>query len=55
MRILVEMLKKRVGSPLSYRSLSEGLQVSPNTGERYIDILSALFIRRVDGKIACFE
>lgn len=44
MRVLVEMLKKRVGSPLSYRSLSEDLQVSPNTVGRYVDILSALFI-----------
>ncbi len=44
MRLLVEMLRKRVGSPLSYRSLGEDLQVSPNTISRYVDILAALYI-----------
>ena len=44
MKILVEMLRNRVGSPLSLRSLSEDLQVSPNTVGRYVDILSSLFI-----------
>jgi hypothetical protein len=38
------MLKKRVGSPLSYRSLAEDLQVSPNTVRNYIDILASLYI-----------
>ena len=44
MRLLLEMLKKRVGSPLSYRSLAEDIQVAPNTVRSYIDILSALYI-----------
>lgn len=44
MRLLLEMLKKRVGSPLSYRSLAEDIQVAPNTIRKYIDILSALYI-----------
>jgi uncharacterized protein len=44
MRLLLEMLTKRVGSPLSYRSLAEDIQVAPNTISRYIDILSALYI-----------
>lgn len=44
MRLLVELLRKRVGSPLSYHSLAEDLQVSPNTVRRYIQILEALYI-----------
>jgi hypothetical protein len=44
MRMLVEMLRQRVGSPLSYRSLSEDLQSSPNTIKKYIQILEALHI-----------
>ncbi len=43
-RMLVEMLRRRVGSPLSYASLAEDLQVAPNTVRRYMDILEALFI-----------
>jgi len=41
---LLEMLRKRVGLPLSYRSLAEDLQVSPNTVRHYVDILVALYI-----------
>jgi hypothetical protein len=44
MRLLVEMLRKRVGSPLSYRSLAEDLQISPNTVRHYVDILESLYI-----------
>jgi hypothetical protein len=44
MKMLLEMLRRRVGSPLSYRSLSEDLKISPNTVKKYIDILEALFI-----------
>jgi predicted AAA+ superfamily ATPase len=44
MRFLVEMLRSRVGSPVSYNSLAEDLQISPNTVRRYIEILEALYI-----------
>lgn len=44
MRVLLELLRKRVGSPLSYTSLAEDLQVAPNTIRRYVDILEALHI-----------
>ncbi len=44
MRLLVEMLRKRVGSPLSYRALAEDLQGSPNTVRHYVEILAALYI-----------
>ncbi len=44
MRLLLEMLRQRVGSPLSIASLARDLQVSPNTVTKYIDILEALYI-----------
>ena len=43
-RLLLEMLRKRIGSPLSYVSLSEDLQIAPNTVRKYIDILESLHI-----------
>ncbi|MCD4702373.1 MAG: ATP-binding protein [Candidatus Aegiribacteria sp.] len=44
MRVLLELLRKRVGSPLSYTSIAEDLQVAPNTVRRYVEILEALHI-----------
>ena len=44
MRLLVEMLRERVGSPLSIASLARDLQLTPNTVARYLDILEALFV-----------
>ncbi len=44
MRLLVEMLRRRVGSPLSIASLSRDLQLASNTVAKYIDILEALYI-----------
>lgn len=43
-RLLLEMLRNRVGSPLSFASLSEDIQISPNTVRKYIDILESLHI-----------
>ncbi|OPY67314.1 MAG: hypothetical protein A4E57_02376 [Syntrophorhabdaceae bacterium PtaU1.Bin034] len=43
-RLLLEMLRERVGSPISYTSLAEDLQVAPNTVRKYIDILESLCI-----------
>jgi uncharacterized protein len=43
-RLLLEMLRERVGSPLSYTSLAGDLQLAPNTVRRYVDILEALHI-----------
>jgi uncharacterized protein len=42
--LLLEMLKSRVGSTVSYQSLSEDLECSPNTVKKYIEVLKALFI-----------
>ena len=44
MRLFVEMLRSRVGSPLSLASMSRDLNVAPMTLSRYLDILGALFI-----------
>jgi hypothetical protein len=44
MEHLVWLLRERVGSPVSYRNLSEDLSISPNTVKRYIDILEALYV-----------
>ena len=44
MRLLVEMLRGRVGSQLSIASLARDIQVAPNTVAKYLDILEALYI-----------
>ena len=44
MNLLVELLRQRVASPVSYQGLSEDLGVSPNTVKHYVEILEALYI-----------
>ena len=44
MRVFVEMLRERVGSPLSLASMARDLQVSPSTLAKYLGILEALYI-----------
>jgi predicted AAA+ superfamily ATPase len=44
MRLLVELLRGRVGSPLSVASLARDLQVAPTTVAKYLEILEALYI-----------
>lgn len=44
MRVFIDMLRARVGSPLSLASLSRDLQVSPTTLGKYLEILEALHI-----------
>ncbi|MES2273835.1 MAG: ATP-binding protein [Chlamydiota bacterium] len=43
-QLLFELLRKRVGSPVSYQSLAEDIAISPNTVRKYIQILEALYI-----------
>ena len=43
-RLLLEMLRARIGSPLSYTSLAGDLQISPNTVRKYVEILESLYI-----------
>ncbi len=44
MRLVFDLLRSRVGSPVSYQSLAEDAAVSPATVKKYIQILDALFI-----------
>ncbi|MGC4394331.1 ATP-binding protein [Hydrogenophaga sp. T2] len=44
MKLFVELLRERVGSPLSLASIARDLAVSPTTLKRYLDILQALFV-----------
>lgn len=44
MRLFAEILRERVGSPLSLASIARDLAVAPATLKRYLDILQALFI-----------
>ena len=44
MRLFAEMLRSRVGSPLSLASMARDLQLAPSTLGKYLDILEALFI-----------
>ena len=44
MRLFVELLRERVGSPLSLASVARDLAISPTTLKRYLDILQALYI-----------
>lgn len=41
---LIHLLKKKVGSPISYRSLSEDLQCSDKTVKRWLMILESLYV-----------
>jgi predicted AAA+ superfamily ATPase len=44
MRLLIEMLRRRVGSPLSISSLAGDLKIAPNTVAAYLDILERLHV-----------
>lgn len=44
MRLFVELLRERVGSPVSLASMARDLAVSPATLKRYLDILQALYV-----------
>jgi predicted AAA+ superfamily ATPase len=43
-QLTLEMLRHRVGSPLSFSSLAGDIHCSPNTIRRYVEIMEALFI-----------
>jgi len=42
--ILIQLLKRRVGSPISYTSLSEDLNVSDKTVKKWLEILENLYV-----------
>ena len=43
-QLVFELLREKVGSPISYKSIAEDVAVSPHTVKKYIDILEALYI-----------
>ncbi len=43
-RLILDLLKNKVGSPVSYSSIAEDVQISPATVKKYIEIFEALFI-----------
>lgn len=44
MKHLLQMLRSRVGSPLSFNSIAQDLHVAPQTVQRYVSILESLYI-----------
>lgn len=44
MRLIFELLRERVGSPVSYTSIAEDVNASPTTVKKYIQVLEALYI-----------
>lgn len=44
MRLFVELLRDRVGSPISLNSIARDLAISPSTVTAYLEVLQALFI-----------
>lgn len=43
-RLVFELLREKVGSPISYTSIAEDVGISINTVKKYIQILEALYI-----------
>lgn len=43
-RLVFELLREKVGSPISYTSIAEDVSISPNTVKKYIQIFEALYI-----------
>lgn len=44
METLIQLLRRKVGSPISYRSLAEDLQCSDKTVKRWLTILETLYV-----------
>lgn len=44
MRLIFDLLRRKVGSPISYQSIAEDVAISPITVKKYIDVLEALYI-----------
>ncbi len=43
-RLIFDLLRERVGSPISYSSIAEDISISPNTVKKYISILEMLYV-----------
>jgi len=44
LELVLELLRLRVGSPVSYQSIARDVGISPNTVKKYIQIFESLFI-----------
>jgi predicted AAA+ superfamily ATPase len=44
MQLVLDLLRERVGSPISFASLARDVNIAPNTVHKYIQILEALYI-----------
>jgi predicted AAA+ superfamily ATPase len=44
LQLVFELLRKRVGSPISYSSIAQDVAISPNTVKKYIQVLETLYI-----------
>jgi len=43
-QLVFELLRRKVGSPVSINAIAEDVQISPNTVKKYVAILEALYI-----------
>lgn len=43
-QLVLELLRRRVGSPVSYQSIAEDAHISPNTVKKYIELFEELYI-----------
>ena len=43
-QLVLDLLRRKVGSPVSYSSLATDAQISPATAKKYVEIFEALFI-----------
>lgn len=43
-QLVLELLRAKVGSPLSYKSIAEDVGIAPNTVKKYIQIFESLYI-----------
>ena len=43
-QLVLDLLRRRVGSPISYSSIAEDVQISPVTVKKYIEIFESLYI-----------
>ena len=43
-QMIFDLLRQKVGSPISYKSIAEDVQIAPNTVKKYIEILEAIYV-----------
>jgi predicted AAA+ superfamily ATPase len=43
-RFIFEILRERVGAPISYASIARDLEISPHTVRKYVEVLEALYV-----------